>query len=102
MCETWDHHHFVGSRVAFGSEIDEHAAQKPFVETVPLSRLVEITPKTHDAVIALAYATPENFTGKPVYAATAGCYLHEDADAHLRRAIDLAARLGLRFKIFDA
>jgi D-alanyl-D-alanine dipeptidase len=72
------------------------------VETVPLSRLVEIAPERHDVAIALAYATPENFTGKPVYTAKAECYLHEDAEAHLRRAVALAARLGLRFKIFDA
>jgi D-alanyl-D-alanine dipeptidase len=77
-------------------------ADLPSMETPPLSRLVEITSESHDVVVALAYATPENFTGRSVYAAAARCYLHEEADLHLRRAIALAARLGLRFKIFDA
>lgn len=63
--------------------------------------LIEITPASHDVLLDLAYATMENFTGKPVYA-RAACYLHEDAESKLRHAIDLAAAVGLRFKIFDA
>jgi D-alanyl-D-alanine dipeptidase len=63
--------------------------------------LVEITPATHDVEIALAYATADNFTGKPVYA-RAGCYLNTEAAALLARAVALAKPLGLRFKIFDA
>jgi zinc D-Ala-D-Ala dipeptidase len=63
--------------------------------------LVEITPQAHDVVLDIAYATPRNFTGKPVYARPL-CYLHPDAAARLERAIPLAQALGLRFKIFDA
>lgn len=63
--------------------------------------LVEIRPPAFDVDIALAYATPENLTGAPIYT-HAACYLHEAAAALLLRAIRLAAPLGLRFRIFDA
>jgi zinc D-Ala-D-Ala dipeptidase len=63
--------------------------------------LVEITPATHGVEFDIAYATPRNVTGKPVYR-RAGCYLHADADAKLKRAIDLARPHGLGIKIFDA
>lgn len=63
--------------------------------------LVEIAAPAYDVDIFIAYATAGNFTGKPVYQ-RAGCYLHSDAAAHLKAAIDLARPLGLRFKIFDA
>jgi D-alanyl-D-alanine dipeptidase len=63
--------------------------------------MVEITAADFDVEIALAYATPDNITGKPIYA-RAGCYLHAKAAEKLTAAVTLAAPLGLRFKIFDA
>jgi len=63
--------------------------------------LVEITPESHDVVIALAYATAQNLTGKPVYR-QARCYLHAEAEPKLFRAVALARPLGLRLKLFDA
>ncbi len=63
--------------------------------------LVEVGPPRHDAVIALAYATDGNVTGKAIYR-RAQCYLHRDAAEHLARAIALARALGLRIKLFDA
>src|SRR3954469_20815151 len=63
--------------------------------------MVEITAADFDVEIALAYATPDNITGKPIYA-RAGCYLHAKAAKKLTAAVTLAAPLGLRFKIFDA
>jgi D-alanyl-D-alanine dipeptidase len=63
--------------------------------------LIEITPESHGVVLDIAYATPNNFTGKPVYARP-GCYLHPDAAAKLAAAVKLARALGLRLKIFDA
>jgi D-alanyl-D-alanine dipeptidase len=63
--------------------------------------LVEITPETHDVELDIAYATARNLTGRPVYA-RAACYLHRDAEAKLRHAVDLARPLGLRLRIFDA
>ena len=63
--------------------------------------MVEITTADFDVEIALAYATPDNITGKPIYR-QAACYLQEKAAEKMRAAIALAAPLGLRFKIFDA
>ncbi len=64
-------------------------------------RLVEITAAADGVAIALAYATAANFTGRPVYR-RAACFLHADTHALLRRAVALAAPLGLRLKILDA
>jgi D-alanyl-D-alanine dipeptidase len=63
--------------------------------------LVPITRAGFDVELALAYATPGNVTGKQIYR-HADCYLHPEAARLLRRAIELARPLGLRFKIFDA
>ncbi|WP_316975909.1 D-alanyl-D-alanine dipeptidase [Shumkonia mesophila] len=63
-------------------------------------QLVEVTPQTHGVLLYLAYATPDNFTGQPVYR-RAACYLHADAEKRLRRAAELAAALGYRLKVFD-
>jgi D-alanyl-D-alanine dipeptidase len=63
--------------------------------------MVEITRADFDVEIALAYATPDNITGKPIYR-QAACYLQEKAADRLQAAIRLAAPLGLRIKIFDA
>lgn len=63
--------------------------------------LVEITPQTFDCELALAYATPGNFTGAPVYE-RARCFLHRDAAELLGKAVELTARQGLRLRIFDA
>lgn len=64
-------------------------------------RLVAIAPPAYDVELALAYATPDNVTGAPIYR-HAHCYLHEAAAARLKIAIALAAEIGLRFRIFDA
>lgn len=62
--------------------------------------LIEICPPEFDIALELAYASPDNFTGTPIYRREA-CYLHGDAAAALSRAIARAADIGLRFKIFD-
>ena len=64
-------------------------------------QLIEITPKSHGVELDLAYAGPDNFTGKPVYARYV-CYLHSDAEKRFRRAIELAQAQGYGLKIFDA
>jgi D-alanyl-D-alanine dipeptidase len=63
--------------------------------------LVAIAPPEYDVELQLAYATADNFTGRPVYG-RAAAYLHPIAAAHLKRAIEGAAALGLRLVIFDA
>lgn len=63
--------------------------------------LVPITAEEYEVELALAYATPDNFTGAAVYR-RAECWLHPDAAALLRRAIELARPLGYRFRVLDA
>ena len=65
----------------------------------PLER---ITPERHGVQIALAYATADNFTGKPVYKPTAGAWLHQDAARLLDRTVRLASPLGLSVLVLDA
>jgi D-alanyl-D-alanine dipeptidase len=66
----------------------------------PKKALVAIAEPAFDVALSIAYATEDNFTGKPVYA-RAACYLHPDAAAALSKAIGLAAAIGLRIRIFD-
>lgn len=63
--------------------------------------LVPITLESHSVQLEIAYATAENFTGRPIYA-RAGCYLHPEAAACLAQSVALARELGLGVKIFDA
>ncbi len=63
--------------------------------------LIPITPGSHGIELEIAYAGPDNFTGAPVYA-RAGCYLHEEAEALLRGAVEMAARIGFGVRIYDA
>lgn len=64
-------------------------------------QLIAIARPEFDVELSLAYATADNITGKPVYARP-DCYLLEPAAAALRRAIEQAAVLGLRLRLFDA
>lgn len=63
--------------------------------------LVPIVSPDYDVDFHIAYATPDNFTGKPVYR-RAACWLNAEAAALLRRAIELARPLGYRLRVFDA
>lgn len=85
--------------------MNELHAPRPLATDAPADepgmRLVTIAPPTFDVDIALAYATPDNVTGAPIYR-HARCFLHEAAAEKLLHAIRLAAQLGLRFRIFDA
>lgn len=63
--------------------------------------LVAITPPDFPVLIDLRYATPDNITGQPVYLRQAA-FLNEEAAEKLARAIELAAALGYRCRIFDA
>ena len=63
--------------------------------------LVEITEEGSGVEIDLLYATADNLTGSAIYR-RAACYLHRDTAELLARAVDLAAPLGLRLKIYDA
>lgn len=63
--------------------------------------LVHIKPDEFDVDLYLAYATDDNFTGRPLYK-NAYCYLNEDAAACLKKSVEFAREYGLRIKIFDA
>ncbi len=63
--------------------------------------LVPITADEYGVELSLAYATPDNFTGAPVYR-RADCWLNPEAAALFARAIELARPLGYRFRVFDA
>lgn len=63
--------------------------------------LIHITEQTHDVVIALIYASENNFTGQVIYEQPL-CFMHPQAEACLRQAITGARALGLRLKIVDA
>ncbi len=63
--------------------------------------LVSLTTLGLDLDIGLAYATADNVTGAQIYT-RAEALLHPDAAEALKRAVALAAPLGLRLKIFDA
>jgi D-alanyl-D-alanine dipeptidase len=67
----------------------------------PTVDLNPISPDSHNVLLDIAYATPDNFTGQPIYARP-GCYLRDEAEKLLTIAIQLAANLDYRFKIFDA
>lgn len=63
--------------------------------------LIPIEAAEYKVIIDLAYATPNNFTGKPVYK-QAKCYLHPDAAEALKKAVKLAEQLGYTLRIYDA
>ena len=67
----------------------------------PIAALVPITEEKHDVRLQLAYATHDNFTGKPVYR-NALCYLHPDAEKSLAHAARAARQAGYYLKVFDA
>ena len=66
----------------------------------PIASLVPITEDNHDVRLQLAYATPDNFTGQPVYR-NAYCYLHPDAEKALTRAALSARQAGWHLLVFD-
>jgi len=65
------------------------------------TKLVKITEADHNVQLDLKYATPDNFTGEPVYQ-YAACYLRPQAEQLLIVARDLALDQGWHLRIFDA
>ena len=63
--------------------------------------LKKILPETHGVEISIEYATPNNFTGQPIYH-RAACYLHPEAEKLLFKAVEVAKTFSLKLKIFDA
>jgi D-alanyl-D-alanine dipeptidase len=63
--------------------------------------LLDLASPHFDLDFEIAYGTSENFTGKQIYKRPRAL-LRPEAAEKLQAAIILAARLNLRFKIFDA
>jgi D-alanyl-D-alanine dipeptidase len=66
-----------------------------------MTLLHEISAEDDGVLLDMRYASGNNFTGAPIYSRP-GCYLNEEACSLMRRAVDLAGRLGYRLKVFDA
>jgi D-alanyl-D-alanine dipeptidase len=64
-------------------------------------QLIHITRETHGVDIDLVYATDRNLTGKPIYR-KAHCLLLTPAETGLRKAVEVAASVGMSLRIFDA
>ena len=63
--------------------------------------LITIALSSKSQSVDLVYATDRNLTGKPIYK-TAHCLLLAPAEAALKKAVELAANIGMTLKIFDA
>lgn len=63
--------------------------------------LVEINESTHPITLDMRYASTNNFTGQVIYNKSL-CLIHKDALVLFEKAIELAARHGYAFKVFDA
>ncbi len=67
-----------------------------------MSELVELTESADGIRIALAYATPDNLVGRPLYAPGAVCAMRPDAVHCLHRAVFAARQSGHTLMVFDA
>lgn len=63
--------------------------------------LVNITEASHDVLVDLKLATPNNFTNQIIYEFS-DCWLHPDALVCLEKSIILAQQQSLKLKILDA
>jgi len=70
----------------------------PLIEIFPMPLVRLDFP---ELLLSLAYAGPDNFTGRAVYGRADG-WLHQNALPPLQRAMTLAHQQGLRLRIFDA
>ncbi len=62
--------------------------------------LVEIDEKNYGIKLDLRYNTTNNICGIKLYS-QAICYLHKDAAGALKKAVAIASKYDLRFKVFD-
>ena len=62
---------------------------------------IKVNQNQLDVDIDLKYASKNNFTGDKVYLSKS-CFLHKIAFEHLCIAVDIAKKIGLKIKIFDA
>jgi len=70
------------------------------MQSKSIKDLIKITAAEFNVILDLRYATANNVCNIKLYSAPL-CYLHKDAAEALQRAIKIAAKKSLRFKIFD-
>jgi len=63
--------------------------------------LVPVDAARSGIVVQLAYGTPDNLSGRPIYRNPV-CLLHAEAADKLQAAAALAGALGIRLHVFDA
>ncbi len=68
------------------------------LEDLPM--LIEINSSTHPIIMDMRYASTNNFTGQVIYQKPL-CLMHKDALVLFEKAIELAAKQGYTFKVFD-
>jgi D-alanyl-D-alanine dipeptidase len=64
-------------------------------------QLTEIKEETYHLKLDLRYASKKNFTKQKIYKRSIA-FLHKEAAIKLRKAVNLAKKLKLKIKIFDA
>ena len=62
---------------------------------------IKVNQNQLDVDIDLRYASANNFTGSKIYFSES-CFIHKIAFEHLCKAVDIAKKIGLKLKIFDA
>ena len=62
---------------------------------------IKVNENNLDLIIDLRYASENNFTKKRIFFSD-HCLLHKVAFEHLRMAVEIAKKIGLKLKIFDA
>ena len=63
--------------------------------------LIKVNKKELDVDIDLKYASIDNFTNSTILKSKV-CFIHKVAFEHLTLAVNIAKKIGLRLKIFDA
>ena len=63
--------------------------------------LIEIKESEINVLIDLKYSTEDNFTNK-VISSNQSCFIHKIAYEHLELAVNIAGKINLKLKIFDA
>jgi zinc D-Ala-D-Ala dipeptidase len=73
----------------------------PVSEAARAAGLVDVRSVVPDAVVDLRYATPDNFTGAPLYPPDARCLVHESLAPGLTTAANALRDNGLRLVFWD-
>ncbi|BBY05727.1 D-alanyl-D-alanine dipeptidase [Mycobacterium noviomagense] len=73
----------------------------PLTPQAQAAGFVDVRSVVPDAIIDLRYATPNNFTGAPLYPADARCLVHQSMASGLATAADILRREGQALVFWD-